>query len=251
MEAICLSVLTTSRWCLRHSRFSIEKTPIRRTFTTIIPQALDYIAEAPPIPQIESFEEGFRGLTRLHLSAGSFLQLICERITACSSAEVRFVGITAYALFTDPNFIKALSDQTSDARFLTLHVYLLKADSSSIKGFCQRSSETMDVLRQKLQMTRMALDALSNSEDHKKIRLVLYEYEALPTINLIQINNEFFFRPYKIGEKLPFLNVYNVKRNGQNEDVESWLDNVLNDLTLRSDIHTIKWNSSLGAPWPR
>jgi hypothetical protein len=225
---------------------------LSRLMQRSIPKDVDFgpTGTVPEI-EIERYEEGFKGLTRLHLSAGRFVQMICERIIEPRISEVRFVGITAHALFTDPNFIAALVDQPSNSRSLTLHVYVMKADTSCMREFCQRSSEPVDVLREKLRMSRAALETLSKSKDHNNLRIVLYEFDALPTVNLIQIDNELLFRPYRIGDKLTFLDVYSVVRNGEDEDVERWLDNIVSDLTQRSEIQTLKWSSSLNTPWPR
>ncbi|MFA6072220.1 MAG: phosphotransferase [Janthinobacterium sp.] len=168
------------------------------------------------------------------LSHGDFLQLLGERIRE-AYGDICYVAIAGQELFKSEIILQALEDDDKTAIERTIRVYLLRSGTRAFDEYVRLSNEDPDIFMKKFDNTKMALKNLVNSDKHSRLRIELYLYDAIPSVNLLETPTGYVFRPYHIGEALGKFDVMNVRIERNTTLVAQTLRNYIQDLSYRSE----------------
>lgn len=174
-----------------------------------------------------------------------FVSLFSERIFNCSHGEIRVVDI-ASEIIEDLQFKAALemylNKNMKGDRNITLRFYLLDPESITAQHFAELSREPLKTLKQKIYKNQEALTNLITSinGNKKKIRGRIHYYSTVPIIRLYQIDDDYFFRVFYIGEKQGKFSVFYVRGDRSNQFVVM-LQNIITELEFNSRTIDINW----------
>ncbi|HEX8267684.1 MAG TPA: TIR domain-containing protein [Pyrinomonadaceae bacterium] len=191
--------------------------------------------------QIDHRVSRFKG----ELSLSDTISLFCERMYNCTIGEIEYVAISASRLLGDLQFRATLEmfleKMSARSRTVTFRFYILDIDSSSLQHFAIMSDESVESLKQKHEQSYTTLQSLITDKNRNILRIRVYFYSGLPSLNLIQIDNEYLFRPYKIGVKQGHFNVFHLQGNEDSNDFVKVIRNIIADLKFRSRQVDINW----------
>jgi hypothetical protein len=171
------------------------------------------------------------------LSSQDIVSLFCQRMLNSNRGEFDCVAISAIRLLEDPQFHVALELVTDRldkiGRKAKLSLWVLELDWPNSKKLVQPGDgETMDSLRSKFaQSIRHLRDLLPRVRDRIKVRL--FKYCSLPTLSIIRVDDEYFFRPYRLGAKETAFHLFRASGDLDNRIVLT-LKNVMQSLTAHS-----------------
>jgi hypothetical protein len=163
----------------------------------------------------------------------------------CIAGEIRYLAITATRLLEDPQFKSTfemlLEKRVTEGRTLTLRFYIMDPDSLAISKFAELSDESVESLKSRINRSYEILKSLVSNEMKNKVLIRVYFYSEIPVINLMQIDNEYFFRPYKTGRKQGYFDVFHITEHEESDDLALMLRNIIVNLGFRSHYEDINW----------
>jgi hypothetical protein len=178
-----------------------------------------------------------------NVSRSDLASLFCERMYNSATGEITCVAISAIKLLGDRQFITAIQmllEKMSD-RPATFRFYVLDTKSPAVERFAQLSLEPVERLTQKYERSYSILKNLITPATKNRIRIKFCSYPNLPSLTLFQIDDEFYFRPYLMGDKSDRLNVYRVQKSDSSNDLAVMLGNILADVGFQSRSEDLNW----------
>jgi hypothetical protein len=202
----------------------------------------------PPLPAFE--EVPLNEVTRVtDLTPNEFLDFVSRRIVESPESDLSYAAIAGREFFKSQeinNAIEALSSGSQeDVR--QIRIYLLRPNTVSFGQFTQRSNEPEDALETKTAETIEALRSMARRLQARNIKILLFLYDALPSMSILKLGSTYYVRSYTLGRNRGKFDLVHISSNNDPGGITGILDNYLSDLELRSQLLDLLDECSEGA----
>lgn len=175
------------------------------------------------------------------ITHGDFLQLLQEKINNTMYGDIRYAAIAGWEVLKNGGILKSLRDSNDPSKSRTLRVYLIKPGTRAFKEFVRLSNEPEDILIEKIENSKSSLYKLAADPKYSQLRIKLYFYDAIPSVNLLETPGLTLFRSYKIGESQGKFSVITLNKEKDANGLSHMLSNYIRDISHRSEEITIRW----------
>lgn len=209
----------------------ILQRPLPPSIMTTIEQKTFFLSEI-----ILKEAAAYKGITH-----GDFLQLLQEKIYNTMYGDIRYAAIAGWEVLKNGGILKSLRNSDDPSKSRTLRVYLIKPGTRAFKEFVRLSNEPEDILIEKTENSKSSLYKLAADPNYSQLRIKLYLYDAIPSVNLLETPGLTLFRSYKIGESQGKFSVITLNKEKDSNGLSHMLSNYIRDISHRSEEITIQW----------
>ncbi|MCD4655606.1 hypothetical protein K8T06_16925, partial [bacterium] len=169
------------------------------------------------------------------LTHSDYFRFLRKGIANTAHGNIRYFAVAGWQVFSNEYITRALC-KTDSSDKITLLVYLMSPSTQSFLEFIRLSHESPDVLIEKIEKTKTALEKMAHDPTYNHLRIKLHFYDAIPVFNLLETPDQYLFRPYKIGESQGTFSVFGVEKKIHFDGFSLFLANYIRDLTARSKV---------------
>lgn len=175
------------------------------------------------------------------INHGDFLQLLQNKIHATMYGDIRYVTIAGWEVLNNAGILKALRNSDDPSMSRTLRVYLIKPGTESFKEFVRLSNEPEDILVEKIENSIGSLKKFAKDPNYSRLRIKVYLYDAIPSVNILETPELTLFRSYKIGESQGEFSLISLNKEKDLNGLSRLFSNYLIDISHRSEEIIIQW----------
>ncbi len=174
------------------------------------------------------------------------INIFCHAIINSPTTEIRLATFTPLKLLGNMQFQVTLEllidNMQKEMRDGTIRFYCISPTEKNVRPFVNFSREPKNALRNKLKKSKeMVQSLLEFSKLKQRLRIEIIWYAGIPTIQLCQISNHYFFRSFRMGQKQDNYSVFHIERGIAPDEFVIGLDNLFLDLEIRGRKETINW----------
>jgi hypothetical protein len=173
-----------------------------------------------------------------NMSTKKISSLFYERLYNCRIGEIRLLAICALKALKSPMFhltLELLNNKlTKEKRTVTLRFYLLDPECDALGEFARLSDESPTNLSERIKEAHRIIKTLVSDSTKQLLRIRVYFYRFLPTIQLLQADEEYWYRAYKIGQRQGAFNMYYASGDRESNEYVNILHNYIKALGYQS-----------------